>query len=108
FRNFAKPRRVHDETKCGQPDFAFADVSVPINTRATCSFGIVQMNCYQSVPRLRDNSIELAKCLLGRVLRADVVTGSKNVSSIEANADPFGLAHIGNNVGDVLEAMAEA
>ena len=66
------------------------------------------MNCYQSVPRLRDNSIELAKCLLGRVLRADVVTGSKNVSRIEANADPFGLAHIGNNVGDVVEAMTEA
>ena len=80
---------------------------VPIDARATRSFGIIQVNCRQPVPRLRDNPIEFAKCFFRRNLRADVVTGSKNVSGIEANGESFRFAHIVNDMRNLLEAMTK-
>src|SRR2546423_9553277 len=81
---------------------------VAIDARATRSFGIIQMNCREALPRLWDNAVEFEKCFLHRNLRPDSVTGSKNVSGIKANTQPFRLAHIVNDVRDLFEAMTKA
>jgi hypothetical protein len=81
-------------------------VRVPIDARATRSLGIIEVN--RREPVATNDTIEFMKCFLNRNLRANVVAGSRNVSGIEANAEPLGLAHIVNDVRDLLELMTEA
>ena len=105
FRDFAKATIAHDETKRIQSDLAFPDVFVPIDARAARGFGIVQMKRDETIQS--DDAIELAKRFLAS-FAADVVTGGKNMRGIETNTEPFRLADIGNDVGEMFEAMAEA
>jgi len=78
---------------------------MPINARATHSFRIVQVNGREAVAT--NNSIEFTKCFLRPHLRTELITSGKEVSSIDANAEPFGLAHIANDVRNLFEAMTE-
>ena len=64
------------------------------------------MNCRQ--PIATNDAIEFAKGFLHCNVRAEIVTGGKNVSGIEANAEPFGLPHLVKDLRDLFEAMAEA
>ena len=55
-------RASHDEAESIQTDPAFADVVVPIYSRTAACLRIVYVNCDETIPRLRDDPIEFAKC----------------------------------------------
>ena len=54
-----------------------------IHSRAADSFGIVQVNCHQSIKA--NQAIEFAERFPSRGLAANVVPRSKNVRGIEAD-----------------------
>ena len=55
-----------------------------------------------------NHAIEFAKRFLDLDFAADVVAGRENVRGIKTNAETFRFAHMVNDVGEVLEPMAEA
>ena len=59
----------------------------------------------RSSPIMRSNSANIR--FVSFSVR-QIVTGRKNVRGIEANAEPLGLADIRDDMGKMLEAMAEA
>ncbi len=54
-----------------------------------------------------DRAIEFRKHLARRSLGREVVTGRENVRGIEANAEALRFAHVGDDVGDMLESIAK-
>src|SRR5437762_6179252 len=63
------------------------------------------MQCRETVQP--DHPIELAKGFPNRGFVADVVTGGEDVRGIETNAEPFRFTHVGDDGGEMLEAIAE-
>src|ERR1700731_1875253 len=63
------------------------------------------MDGYQLVES--DCAIKLAKQFSRRRFAADVITGRKNVRGVEANAQTFRLAHVSQDVGDLLKGVAK-
>jgi len=71
---------------------AFADVLMPIDARARCCLGIVQMNRGQ--PIAPNDAIEFGEHLSYRDCVCHIVTGCENVGGVEANADSFRLSRV--------------
>ena len=77
-----------------------------IHPRAARSFGIVQVNCDETIQA--NDAIEFAECLPNRGLAADVVAGSENMRGIEADTQSLRFAHAADNVREMLEFVAQA
>src|SRR6185503_19944485 len=73
--------------------------------RTAVRFGIVKMNRGQSIPT--DDAVELAKCFFDARFTANVVTRSKYMRRIEADAQSFGLAHVCDDVSEMFKPVAE-
>src|SRR5437867_4212790 len=52
-------------------------------------------------------ALELAKRFSRPRCTRQVVAGGKNVRGVEADAEPFRLAHVRQNVGEMVEGMTE-
>src|SRR5438045_5343126 len=74
--------------------------------RAARCFGIVEMNRSESIAT--NDPIEFAKCFLNAGRVPDVVARCEQMRGVYANTKPFPFAHIGNDVGDLFEAVPEA
>src|SRR6266567_8470761 len=61
FGNFAETVIAHDNAERLETDFAPADVLMSIHARAASGFGIVYMNCNETIAP--DNAIKFAECL---------------------------------------------
>jgi hypothetical protein len=84
---------------------SFANVLMPIDARTARGLGIVEMNCGQTI--VANDVIEFAKCFPYRGLAANVVAGGENVRGVKANTEPFGFAHIINDMSEMFETIAE-
>ena len=85
-----EPPVVDDVPKGLLPDFALADVLVPIHARAQVGLGVVQMECEDLLePNQRgdftDRGIPAFGC-------SDVVAGGEEVRSIQTDAQAVGFS----------------
>ena len=63
------------------------------------------MNGRQSIQT--DNAVKFTKRFADGTFIPDVVSGREHVRGIEANTKAFRLAHLVDDLGDVLESVAE-
>ncbi|HXO93104.1 MAG TPA: hypothetical protein VN825_03150, partial [Candidatus Acidoferrum sp.] len=101
-------RASHDETESFQTDPAFADVVMAIYSRTAACLRIVYVNCNKAIPRLRDDAIEFVKCFPHTRFAADLVTRGEEMRRVEAHAQPIRLAHVRDDVREMLESMTDA
>ena len=103
--DFSKSPVAHNKAECVQTDLALSDVLVSIHPRTAHGFGIVHVNGGETVES--DYAIEFAKCFLDPGFTPDVVTGGENVRGVETNTKSLRLAHILDDVSDLLESVAQ-
>ena len=85
FRNIYQSIIIHDVFKSVRPDESQSDMLVPIYTAAQVFFGVVQV---QQVQMLQSNNlIESGKRFLKSITVSDVITGGKDMRSVQAETD---------------------
>ena len=93
------------QRNAGSPILPFADMLVPIDARAARRLRVVQMQ--RGEPLEPDDAIEFGEHLPRRSFGREIVAGLEDVRGIETDAEPFRLAHVLDDVRDLLEAVAE-
>src|SRR5262249_15650494 len=79
---------------------------VSIYSRTPSCLRIVSMN--PNEPTATDDLIEFTKCFLHSWFATNLVTRGEQVCGIEAHAQPLWLAHVCNDVREMLESMTDA
>ena len=79
---------------------------VSIYSRTAAGLRIVYVDRNEAIAT--DNAIELVKCFPYSRFAADVETGSEKMRGIEANAQAFRLAHVRDDMREMLKPMTDA
>src|SRR5262245_20404462 len=79
---------------------------VPIYSRTQTGLRIVYMNRNETIAT--DDAIEFSKCCSHSRFAANVVTRREKMRGVEAYAQSFRLAHVRNDMRDMLETMTDA
>jgi len=76
-----------------------------IDARTEGGLGIVEMKRSQSLQA--NGAVESAKHFPNSGLAPDVIACGEDVSGVQTNAKAFRLGHVLNEIGDLLESVAE-
>src|SRR3954465_6699611 len=101
-RNFPQVRILHDEAERGHTDLAFANMFVPIDSRTTSGFRIVEMDRRKTLQA--NDPIEFTKHFPNSGFGPDIISGGEYMRRVEANTETLRFPRIGDYVFDLLES----
>src|ERR1041385_826522 len=76
-----------------------------VNPGPARRFRIVEMNCHEAIQP--DDPIEFAERFFDCAFAGDVVTGGKNMGSVETDTDTVRFADVADDVGQMLEFFSQ-
>src|SRR6516225_2512227 len=105
FRNWTEFRGLHDCNERCEPDFALADMFVPVDAGPEARFGVIQMP--GGKPLAADDPIEILHHLPEAFLRGNVEPSLEQMSGIEASEETLGKFGSFNDRRQMLEFMTK-